>query len=345
MRRLGVALVSFAFAMAATAQEAPPTPATQLATVVVSGVQPGPGLWKVTSPEGHVLWLMGTLSPLPRHMEWQSAQIEARVARAQAVLAAPTFRVSMKGGFFAQLGLLPALIGVRNNPDGGKLADVVPADLYARWAVLRQRYVGSGGKLEKWRPLFAAVELYEAALRKTGLDPEPGIGAVVQRAAKLAHIAVTPVEVTMQIDDPKAAIDQFKHAALDDGSCFRGTLDRIESDLGAMTERANAWATGDVAALRHMTYTDQMTACREAISESALMRQRGFSDLEQRLQRTWLDAAKKALSEHDTSVGMLPIARLVSRDGWLQQLVAEGYMVRAPDEAGADAAAAGAPAP
>jgi hypothetical protein len=177
------------------------------------------------------------------------------------------------------------------------------------------------------------VELYEAALRKTGLDPEPGISAVVQRAAKRAHIVVTPVEVTMQIDDPKAAIDQFKHAALEDGSCFRGTLDRIESDLGAMTARANAWATGDVAALREMTYTDQMTACREAISESALMKQRGFGDLEQRLQRTWLDAAKKTLIEHETSVGMLPVARLVARDGWLKQLAAEGYSVQAPDDA------------
>ncbi len=345
MRRLVLALIALAIGFGANSQEAPPRETTQLATVVVSGVQPGPGLWKVTSPEGHVLWLLGTLSPLPRHMEWQSAQIEARVARAQTVLAPPSFRVSMKGGFFAQLGLLPALIGVRNNPNGGKLADVVPPDLYARWAVLRQRYVGSGGKLEKWRPLFAAVELYESALRRSGLDPEPKVGAVVQRAAKRAGIALTPVEVTMQIDDPKAAIDQFKHAALDDSSCFRGTLDRIESDLGVMTERANAWATGDVAALRQMTYTDQMTACREAVSESALMRQRGFSDLEQRLQRAWLDAAKKALTEHETSVGMLPVARLVARDGWLTQLVAEGYRVQAPDDTAAPGAAVGAPSP
>jgi hypothetical protein len=191
--------------------------------------------------------------------------------------------------------------------------------------------------------LFAAVELYEAALRRSGLDPEPGVGAVVQRAAKRAGIALTPVEVTMQIDDPKAAIDQFKHSALDDRDCFRGTLDRIESDLGAMMERANAWATGDVSALRQMTYADQMTACREAISESALMRQRGFGDLEQRLQRTWLDAAKKALTEHETSVGMLPVARLVARDGWLTQLAAQGYRVQAPDDGSAGTAAAGAP--
>jgi uncharacterized protein YbaP (TraB family) len=343
MRRFVVVLGSLVMALAASAQEAPPIETTQLATVVVSGVQPGPGLWKVTSPEGHVLWLLGTLSPLPKHMQWQSAQVEARVARAQAVLGSPAFRVSMKGGFFAQLGLLPALIGVRNNPDGGKLADVVPADLYARWAVLRQRYVGSGGKLEKWRPMFAAVELYEAALRRTGLDPEPGVGIVVQRAAKRAGIAMTPVEVTMQIDDPKVAIAQFKHAALNDRDCFRGTLDRIESDLGAMAQRANAWATGDIAALRQMTYADQMTACREAISESALMRQRGFGDLEQRLQHTWLDAARKALNEHATSVGMLPVARLVARDGWLTQLAAEGYKVQAPDDAATGTAAATAP--
>ena len=48
---------------------APPVPADVplLAPVVVSGVVTGPGLWKV-SKDGHVLWVLGTLSPLPGHM-------------------------------------------------------------------------------------------------------------------------------------------------------------------------------------------------------------------------------------------------------------------------------------
>ncbi|NCF33694.1 MAG: hypothetical protein GWP50_09010 [Proteobacteria bacterium] len=40
--------------------------------VVVTGVRPGPPLWKVTH-NNHVLWLFGTLSPIPKRMQGDSA--------------------------------------------------------------------------------------------------------------------------------------------------------------------------------------------------------------------------------------------------------------------------------
>src|SRR5262249_39937863 len=43
--------------------------------IVVSGEQPGPGLWKVTKGD-HVLWILGTLTPLPKRMTWRSGEIE-----------------------------------------------------------------------------------------------------------------------------------------------------------------------------------------------------------------------------------------------------------------------------
>jgi hypothetical protein len=43
------------------------TQATELDQVLVTGEQPGPGLWKV-SKDDHVLWILGTLAPLPQKM-------------------------------------------------------------------------------------------------------------------------------------------------------------------------------------------------------------------------------------------------------------------------------------
>ena len=51
-----------------------------LEAVVVTGVQPGPGLWKVSKGE-HVLWILGTLSPLPNQMQWDSRAFGARLDR------------------------------------------------------------------------------------------------------------------------------------------------------------------------------------------------------------------------------------------------------------------------
>ena len=58
----------------------PTGPATPvLETLVVTGVQPGPGLWQVRHGE-HTLWIMGTLSPLPRRMDWEPRELDALVA-------------------------------------------------------------------------------------------------------------------------------------------------------------------------------------------------------------------------------------------------------------------------
>jgi len=53
--------------------------------------------------------------------------------------------------------------------------------------------------------------------------------------------------------------------SLDDMECFTKTIERLETDLDLMRARANAWAKGDVAAIRAMTHVDQATACSAVI--------------------------------------------------------------------------------
>jgi hypothetical protein len=55
-------------------------PIKDLETLVVTGVQPGPGLWRV-SHEGNVLWILGTVSSLPAKMEVGVGRGEGRHRR------------------------------------------------------------------------------------------------------------------------------------------------------------------------------------------------------------------------------------------------------------------------
>ena len=76
--------IAFGIAAACASAQAPTeaakhADAAELPTIVVSGEQPGPGLWKVTSGD-HVLWILGTLSPLPKNMHWQPKDVEAAIA-------------------------------------------------------------------------------------------------------------------------------------------------------------------------------------------------------------------------------------------------------------------------
>lgn len=301
-----------------------------LETMVVSGVVPGPGLWQVRRGE-HVLWILGTLGPLPRRMEWASADVERVAAESQALLEAPSVGLEKDIGFFRGLTLLPTALKARRDPQGRKLEDVVGPEDHARWLALKARYIGGNDGIEQWRPVFAALELYEKAVEKSGMRFTSGITRTVERAAKKGGAAIVPVKVTFQVDNPRAALKEFAREPLDDLGCFRKTLDRIEGDLGNMAARANAWAVGDLDTLRALPYENQFVACNAAFTGAALARRYGMHDLQQRIEQAWLAAAEDALARNRSTIALLPIQQLLRSDGYLAKLAARGYEVVPPD--------------
>jgi hypothetical protein len=308
-----------------------------LETIVVTGEQPGPGLWKVSKGD-HVMWVLGTVSPLPKRFEWRTAEVERRIGESGEVLMAPQVKMEADTGFFGKLALLPSLIGIRDNPGGAKLADVLPPDLDVQWNTLKQRYIGRSGKVEKWRPIFAARELYVAAIESAGLAEKAVVTDAVRKAAKKAGVPLTPVQLQVEIDEPKAMLKDFKKATLDDQACFRATLERVDTDLARMSSRANAWATGDLGALRALPHVDEAGPCRDAILKLSIAREHGLDDIEERLRKAWLDAATTALERDATSFAILPMRLVVDPDGHLTALRERGYAIEAPDDGAGDVA-------
>ena len=309
-----------------------------LDTVVVSGVQPGPGLWRV-SRDGREMWVLGTLAPLPKRMEWNSADVESRVASSGVVLLAPTVSVTAKGAAFGGIFLLPSLMKARNNPDKERLADVLPPPDYARWKTLKARYLPRDGGVEKRRPILAAMELRQEAFDRHDLSWRDITGRVVSRAAKKADVPVEKPSITLEIEDPKAALKEFAASPVDDLECFRLTLDQVENDLGTLATRANAWAQGEIGMLRDLSYSDNAQACTDALLGSGIGKRRGFSELPARVKAAWLEAAEKALASHEQSFAVLPMARVVGPSGYLAELVQRGYIVQSPDELAVEASA------
>jgi hypothetical protein len=301
-------------------------------TVVVSGRLPGPGMWKVSKGD-HVLYLLGTLSPLPKRMEWIPDDVERTIASAQAVVDPPSLKLDSDIGFFRGVMLLPSLLKARRNPDGKTLQEMVPPRLYAQWTVLKARYIGSDRGVENWRPVFAAQELYEAAMKKSGLSQDDVVQKVVRAAAKAHDVPRIPSAVTYTVKNPKAAIREFNETALADTDCFAKTMARIDGDLENMRLRANAWAVGDIAALRDVPMEDQYAACTRAFTQTALAQKFGVTDIPKRIADAWLASADKALGENRVSFGTLPIPFLLREDGFLARLRAKGYTVVAPGDA------------
>lgn len=337
--RLGALACSFlAFAPRAPAQDTPeqsqiaPQSAVEpqeppIEEVVVSGEQPGPGLWQVRKGD-HTLYILGTVQPLPKKMTWRSRSVESVIAQSQEVLTNTDVEADI--GFFKGLMLAPSIVGIRKSPEGKTLQQVLPADLYARWITLKTRYMGRDAGIEKWRPIFAAQELYSKAIEKSELSYSNVVWPVVKKIANKNGIKITTPQIVVEIEKPRAAIKEFKKSSLDDLDCFAKTLQRLETDLESMRARANAWAIGDVETLSKLAPPDQNAACREAIMNSQVVQERGFQDVPTRMSRAWADAAERALTENKNTFAVLTISEMFRSDGYIAMLQSRGYVVEAP---------------
>nr|WP_199044379.1 TraB/GumN family protein [Dyella sp. ASV24] len=308
--------------------------AVNLDAVTVSGVQPGPGLWRVSKGD-HVMWVLGTLSPLPDKIQWKADEVEQTIASSQEVLGPPSIQLKPKTNFFGKLFLLPSLVGARKNPDGQTLQQMVPATDYARWLTLKKQYIGNDNSIENWRPIFAAVELYDKAIKRYGLTSSGGVKDTVRDLAKKHNINFNTVRYTMLVEEPRTAVKTFKSSPMDDRECFGRTLDTVERDMGRITERANAWATGDIDLLRSLPMNDQREACLSAVTEAGFAKQLGFSDVKQKAEAMWITEAEKAINTNTQTFAMLPMEEVLSPKGLIARLKAQGYQVEAPD--GSDA--------
>ncbi|TBR07166.1 MAG: TraB/GumN family protein [Lysobacter sp.] len=306
-----------------------PIPASEhvLDTAVVR--MPGPGMWKIRNGD-NVLWVLGTVSPLPAGMAWNASKVRAIVREADAMISAPSVVVGADIGFFGKLALLPSLIGVRANPDGRKLSEVVPAPLYARWSVLKQRHMGRDDSVENWRPIFAAGKLYDEATRRIGLSGRDVVYAEINEAMKARGLKPVNVSARIKIANPKAVVKEFKGARFADIECFEKTLDRVEMDLPVLAARANAWATGDVQALTTLRHPDLGDVCERAMLGGQFAAKYGMDALEAQSRRKWIAEAGASLARHRVTLAILPMNDVLAPDGLVAELANKGYVVEAP---------------
>ncbi len=328
---LGCLLAVRAVAATESPAVAATQPAAEIEELLVTGEQPGPGLWKVArngDPAGHVLWILGNYSPLPKKMQWRSHEVERVLAGVQEVLEPPSVEAGV--GFFGSVAALPALVGAKRNPGDALLKDVVSADLYARWLPLKERYLRGDDDPEQWRPIFAAQALYLAALDRKGLVPYEGVWPDVEKLARKAKVRRTTPELSLRIEKARSAIKEFKAMPLADTECFARTITRLETDMDLMRDRANAWAVGDVDRLRQLAPVERASACIGPLLDSSLARERGFGDVPARLKAVWVAEAERALGQNRATLAVLPVEEILKPDGFVAQLLAKGYSITEP---------------
>jgi hypothetical protein len=290
----------------------------QMEIVLVTGEQPGPALWKVSSA-GHVLWILGEVSPVPRRMKWRSKQFERRLAESQEVL----LESEQVSNTCKQQR---ATESSRPQDLPGTLKDLVSPQLYSRVETVSDIY-GERAKLEKLPALAATTHLYNIVPFSLNLRTF-GAAATVSILARKAEVAVTSIPLPCLPAEEKERAYEYPVA------CLERVLDLLEDGGGGLRRLANAWAVGDIGALRPLVpayavvnETHQPGKC--AVAASGELRAQNFVA---RKTESWLSEAERALQKNPSTMAVVPIAELFAPDGYLAGLRAKGYEVEEPSD-------------
>ncbi|MEO6925331.1 MAG: TraB/GumN family protein, partial [Rhodanobacter sp.] len=177
---------------------------------------------------------------------------------------------------------------------------------------------------------IVASELYRAAIDQSGLTDKRMLGNAVAKAAKRHGLKVQQVVYYLPLDNVHAFIKDFKRSSMQDAVCLEHTLTLVDTDMGTMQARANAWAVGDVNALRKLPLVD-LDVCSLQRTAPELLRKYHWTNVDADVKTLWLKTAEAALVNNKVSFATLPISNLLKPDGYLAALQARGCQVDQPE--------------
>jgi len=301
---------------------APPAADAALPEVLVEGQHQGPRMWTVHRGD-HVLWILGTVTPLPKKMVWQPDAVREVLAQSQEVVPAwPSYGIGANP--FTALRVFIQWRRMQKPPDRLPLKDTLPPALYARVTALEAKYDPHDSRLEELRPMLAAERLTTRVLDASGLALHNEVQATVLTLAREQGVRVR--QDKLKIDDPVDVLKDMGATPLSaEIACLDAVVTRLESDLGPMQARARAWALGDVDTLRQLPHADEKTACITAVSTSERVRA-----LIARAQDDWLTVVEDSLARNRGTLAVQSMDRLLGEHGALATLKARGYAVEGP---------------
>ena len=323
MRLATVTFVSACLLVGCFAASACRADQTQSATqpaldeIVVTAERAGPGMWHVHRGAANV-WILGSISPLPRDITWRSRQVEQVLESTSQVLVQKPLEISVPR-------ILWMLIADRKYlmvAGGKKLKDVLPPELHARFAAQRSKVTDDADKWERYRPIIAAAFLQQAAFHQVNLSMRLDLGAALRALAKKHGVRIEEIKVA-GVSDMLEALKTMP--APTERTCVEASLTTIESGLPRLVERAQAWAGGNVDRIENLPELKEVDACRTALDAG-----KGALDVIGRIRQTWLQNIEKYLRSAGTTIAVVNIDMLLERGGLMDQLRAKGYEVDPP---------------
>jgi len=294
--------------------------ATAMEVIVVTGEQPGPGLWRVSSGD-HVMWILGEVSPFPRKVKWKSKKFDSLLRNSQELI------LDFSGYWRSDKRDTAAYVGAEKLPDGLALKDVISPELHVRVEATAKRFGAS--TLDELRPFAATNRLVIGAMRTLDLNGFSARFAAAELGQK-RHVKITYFAAPEPAFDDR--LKNWQQAS--NAVCLERLVEAIEDGGNGVKRLANAWSVGDIAALRQLVPAFSFSRDGFRADECAAAMRGGEQqsrDYKARRTQSWLDEAERALRDNRSTMAVVLMSEIFASDGYLAGLRDSGYEIVEPE--------------
>lgn len=309
-------LIAFLFlGTAALAQEQPSSGWASNEVVVVSAQRPGPAFWHIKKGESEI-YILGTIEEMPKGQVWNTSHLAEVIDGAHVVLTPP----SASSGIFSAGWFLLTHRGLLSMPDGKKLEDTLPAELRARYVAARTSLAIPAEKLQDDPPILVTFELQNKFSEAAKLGGEEFI-KTVKNIAREKHVPLRSIADYSALDMLKEALRLPQEAQQ---TCLEESLDKLDHRKNHATPFAEAWAVGDLKAMKANYSERNFSKCIKQVPS--------FGRIVDQAAKDYLKSIDEALSKPGKTVMLVDIGNLLRGTGVAEQLHAKGITIEGPAE-------------
>ena len=293
-----------------TAAQAPdPAPTESQNEILVTAQRSGAPMWFIETPTGTVI-LVGEIRAVPKSTPWFPDRLEEATSEADRVIirARPkfspgdVFRLIFRGGRFTKL------------PDKGVAGDYLTAEQRARLAALEDEY-----DIDYDRRSFLMTS-FDLLARRLDFDDDTTDDAteVVKEAAEDADIEV----IRPQRFRGEDLLDNLADAPPESHiPCLEAAMSATEAGQDIIEARGDDWRSFDIPAVMNNPLEIALGQCWPWAD----------NELGEEIRGQWTGLITDASEQTGVTVAVVPLRVLAEREGVLDQLEGQGFLIGGPD--------------
>jgi uncharacterized protein YbaP (TraB family) len=261
-------------------------------------------MWKVEGPDGSSAYLLGSLHVLTAEFYPLSATINKAFAESKTLVEEVDID-EMNDPMVMMAALSKAML-----TDGRTLDQVIAPELFAEVKKRAEKTGMPMMALQRMKPWLVAITLMAPTLQAAGFKPELGIDQHFFDRAKDSGMKRQGLEtMAFQLDQFDSMSPKLQEEML------RTTMEDLDKEVAGITEMAQAWSFGNVAAVEKMTL--------EQLKEVPELYQRLLVERNQ----NWIPHVEACIKQNSACFIVVGAAHLAGPDGLPTLLAKKGYKV------------------